>query len=160
MNTHILQNDGLQVEFLTQPLRIIGLTPSGKANLLADLNDLPVVPTPYGEFHFRGGHRLWHAPEALPRTYIPDTAVTVTELPDGVLLESQTEPGTGIRKQIEIRLAPDQPSLTLTHTLVNDGMWPVELAPWAITQFRLGGVAVFPQTTTMLDGPGLLPNRN
>src|SRR5512139_2508283 len=129
MNTHNLQNDYLRVEILPEPLRIIGLMPTGKANLLADLDDLPKVPTPYGDFHFRGGHRLWHAPEALPRTYIPDSPVTVTELPGGVLLDSQTEPGTGIRKQIEIRLSPDQPSLTLTHTLINDGMWAVELAP-------------------------------
>ncbi len=36
----------------------------------------------------------------------------------------------------------------------------MELAPWAITQLRLGGVAFFPQTVGKLDGPGLLPNRN
>jgi hypothetical protein len=159
MNSHRLQNDYLQIEFLTEPLRIIGLTPAGSANLLADLNDLPAVPTPYGDFHFRGGHRLWHAPEALPRTYIPDTPVAVTQLPDGVLLESQTEPGTGIRKQIEIRLAPDQPAVTLTHTLFNDGMWPVELAPWAITQFRLGGTVILPMPVGNADPAGLLHNR-
>jgi hypothetical protein len=159
MNTHVLKNDYLQVEFLIEPLRITGLTPAGKANMLADLNDLPTVPTPYGDFHFRGGHRLWHAPEALPRTYIPDTPVTVTQLPDGVLLDSQTEPGTGIRKQIEIHLAPDQPSVTLTHILINDGMWPVELAPWAITQFRLGGTVILPMAVGNADPAGLLHNR-
>ena len=159
MNTHTLQNKHLRVEYLTQPLRIIGLTPTGKSNLLADLIDLPVVPTPFGEFHFRGGHRLWHAPEAMPRTYIPDTPVTVTELPDGVLLESQTEPGSGIRKQIEIHLAPDQPSLTLTHTLSNDGLWTIELAPWAITQFRLGGTVILPMPVGNADPAGLLHNR-
>ncbi len=60
------------------------------------------------------------------------------------MLETQTEPGTGIRKRIEIQLAPDKPTLTLTHTLINDGMWAVELAPWAITQFRLGGTVILP----------------
>jgi hypothetical protein len=154
-----MQNDHLEVEYLTEPLRITGLTPAGKANMLADLNDLPTVPTPYGDFHFRGGHRLWHAPEALPRTYIPDTPVTVTQLPDGVLLESQTEPGTGIRKQIEIHISPDRPSMTLTHTLTNDGMWPVELAPWAITQFRLGGTVILPMPVGNADPAGLLHNR-
>jgi hypothetical protein len=159
MNTRILQNDHLQIEYLTDPLRIIGLTPEGKTNMLADLIDLPAVPTPFGDFHFRGGHRLWHAPEALPRTYIPDTPVTVTPLPDGVLLESQTEPGTGICKQIEIHLSPDQPSLTLTHTLFNEGMWSVELAPWAITQFRLGGTVILPMPVGNADPAGLLHNR-
>jgi hypothetical protein len=85
--------------------------------------------------------------------------VNVTQLPDGVQLESQTEPGTGIRKQIEIRLAPEEPSLTLTHILTNDGMWPVELAPWAITQFRLGGTVILPMAVGNADPAGLLHNR-
>ena len=160
MNEHILKNKFLQIEYLTNSLRITGLTPAGKPNMLADLSDLPPIPTLYGDFHFRGGHRLWHAPEAMPRTYIPDTAeLTITDIPEGVLLESQTEPGTGIRKRMEIRLAVDKPSVILTHTLINDGMWAVELAPWAITQFRLGGMVILPMPVGTVDPAGLLPNR-
>lgn len=95
----------------------------------------------------------------MPRTYIPDAPVKVTELPDGVILETQTEPGTGICKRIEIHLAPDRPSATLTHTLVNKGLWPVELAVWGITQFRLEGVVTMPVPTGKADPAGLLPNR-
>lgn len=159
MNRQILKNDFLQIEYLTNALRIMALTPAGKTNLLADMSAAPPLPTPYGDFHFRGGHRLWHAPEAMPRTYIPDPPVTVTEIPNGVLLEGQTEPGTGIRKRIEIQLAADKPSVTLNHTLINDGLWSVELAPWAITQLRLGGVAILPLQTEQVDEAGLLPNR-
>ncbi len=159
MNTRILENDFLQIEYLTNALRIMGLTPVGKTNLLADLGDLSPVPTPYGDFLFLGGHRIWHSPEAMPRTYIPDTPVTVRDLPDGVSLEARTEPGTGIRKRIEIRLAPDTPSVTLTHTLTNDGMWAVELSPWAITQFRLGGMVILPMPVGNVDTAGLLHNR-
>jgi len=159
MPTSVLKNDYLEIQYLTDPLRIIGLTPAGKTNMLADLIDLPAVPTPFGDFHFRGGHRLWHAPEALPRTYIPDPPVTATQLPDGVLLESLTEPGTGIRKQIEIHLAPDQAAGILTHTLINDGLWSVELAPWTITQFRLGGNVILPMPVGNVDPAGLLHNR-
>lgn len=132
---------------------------AGKPNLLADVSDLPPVPTPYGDFHFLGGHRLWHAPEAMPRTYIPEGEIFVAELPDGVILESKTEPDAGIRKRIEIRLASGKPSLTLTHTLINDGMWSVELAPWAITQLRLGGIAILPMPVGNADAAGLLHNR-
>jgi hypothetical protein len=46
------------------------------------------------------------------------------------------------------------------HVLRNDGLWPVELAPWAITQLALGGVAVLPQTIGPIDAAGLLPNRH
>jgi hypothetical protein len=159
MNKRILKNDFLQIEYLTNSLRITGLTPTGKPNMLADLSDLAPIPTPYGDFHFHGGHRLWHAPEAMPRTYIPDTSLTITELPDGISLEAEAEPGTGIRKQIEIRLTPDTPFMTLTHTLSNDGMWPVELAQWPITQFRLGGTVVLPMPVGNVDPAGLLHNR-
>jgi hypothetical protein len=96
----------------------------------------------------------------MPRTYIPDTGeLTITDLPDGVTLEAQTEPGTRIRKRIEIRLAPDKPSMTLTHTLINDSMWPVELSSWAITQFRLGGTVIMPMPVGNVDTAGLLHNR-
>jgi hypothetical protein len=161
MEKHILKNDFLQIEYLTDALRIIGLTPAGKTNLFVEFSDIdfPPIQTPHGSFHFLGGHRLWHAPEALPRTYIPDTPVTVTELPDGVLLDTQTEQGTGIRKMLQIQLSADKPSLTVTHALVNDGMWSVELAPWAITQFRLGGTAILPLPTGNADPAGLLHNR-
>jgi hypothetical protein len=160
LGKQLLKNDFLQVEYLTHSLRITGLMPAGMENLLADLSDLAPIPTRFGEFYFHGGHRLWHAPEAMPRTYIPDVGeLTVTELPDGVLLESATEPVTGIRKQLEIRLTPDRPSVRLTHTLVNDGMWPVELAPWAITQLRLGGTVILPVPAGNADPDGLLPNR-
>lgn len=159
MNKRILKNDFLQIEYLTDALRITGLTPVGKPNLLADLGDFS-IPTPYGDFYLRGGHRLWHAPEAMPRTYIPDAGdLKITDQPEGVILEAQTEAGTEIRKRIEIRLAPDKPSVTLTHTLINAGLWPVELAPWAITQLRLGGIAILPMPVGNVDEAGLLPNR-
>jgi len=161
MNKRTLKNDFLEIEYLTHSLRISGITPKGKNNLLVDLSPETPIPTPYGDFYFRGGHRLWHAPEAMPRTYAPDTGeLKITDLPHGVILETSTEPGTGIRKRIEIQLAPDSPSATLTHTLINDGLWVVELAPWAITQFQLGGTVILPMPVGNVDAAGLLPNRN
>ena len=159
MSNPTLKNEFLEIEYLTDALRITGLAPAGKTNLLVDLRDASSVSTPFGDFHYLGGHRLWHSPEAMPRTYIPDMPVTVTELSDGIILDTQTEPGTGIRKRMEIRLVPDRPSVTITHTLINDGMWVVELAPWAITQFRLGGTAILPMPVGNVDEAGLLPNR-
>ena len=159
MNTQTIQNKHAHVAYAADTLRITGLTLPGKTNLLVDLSDLAPIPTPYGDFHFRGGHRLWHAPEAMPRTYIPDAEPTVTELPDGVFLEAPVEPGTGIRKQIRIQIASHKPSLTLTHVLSNEGLWSVELAPWAITQLRLGGTVILPMPVGNADAAGLLHNR-
>lgn len=159
MNKRILKNDFLQLEYATDALRITGLMPRGRQNLLADLSGETPIPTPYGDFYFRGGHRLWHAPEAMPRTYIPDGKISVTEISGGVILEAATEPATGIRKRVEIQLAPDSPRAVLTHTLINDGVWEATLAPWTITQFRLGGTVILPMPVEKVDAAGLLPNR-
>jgi len=43
--------------------------------------------------------------------------------------------------------------------LVNEGLWDVELAPWTITMFRLGGVAILPFQSEEVDMDDLLPNR-
>ena len=110
-----------------------------------------------------GGHRLWHAPETAVRTYIPDDGgLTVEPLPDaplgqGVAL-SYHEPHTGIRKELRVRLTPDAARIELVHQLTNVGLWPVELAAWAITQLRIGGTAILPTPATA-DAEGLLPNR-
>ncbi len=127
-------------------------------NLLAELPEAG-RDTPYGRFRFMGGHRLWHSPEALPRTYIPDQAVTLQPLVDGVRLSAAVEPGSGIAKAMEIHLAPSNAVVTLRHEIRNNGLWAVELAPWALTMLRLGGTVILPQPVGNLDSDGLLPNR-
>ena len=139
--------------------RIVRLSLSGSPNLFAELPAF-VIPTSFGNYHFWGGHRLWHAPEAMPRTYFPDDAgVVISEIENGLCLEGLTEPHTGIQKSIEVRLAQDKPAVRLVHTLTNHGQLPVELAPWSITQLRLGGVVIAPMPVGNSDPDGLLPNR-
>ena len=67
----VLENHFVRLEYLAHSARVVRFAPQGKRSLFADLGKDP-TPTPYGDFYFRGGHRLWHAPEAMPRTYIPD----------------------------------------------------------------------------------------
>lgn len=156
-----LRNPFLQLDYLiTAGPRLVGLYLAGRSeNLLAELPSA-VVKTPLGNFRFLGGHRLWHAPEAHPRTYEPDdSGLTFEEIESGVLLHGRQELSTGIQKSMHIALKPDAPALTIRHTLTNHSAWPVELAAWAITQFPLGGVAILPQPTGLSDAAGLLPNR-
>lgn len=92
-----------------------------------------------------GGHRLWHAPENDPRTYFPDNApVEYEETEEGVRFMQEVEPTTGIEKEIEIFLAEDEARVEVEHTLINRGVWPVELAPWALSAMAPGGVAIIP----------------
>jgi hypothetical protein len=160
MQKKILKNEFLQIDYLADSARILGLTPAGKPNMLADIPNFHAIPTPYGDFQFRGGHRLWHSPESIPRTYIPDhEGGTASELPDGVRIEMPAEPWTNIAKAIEIHLNPERPQITVRHELRNDGPWSVEFSPWALTMFRLGGIGIFPQPQGNVDEAGLLANR-
>ncbi|MCX7755810.1 MAG: hypothetical protein N2117_11290 [Anaerolineales bacterium] len=157
--TLFLENRFLRLECLAASPRIVRLFPFGKPNLFADLGN-EFNETPYGRFYFRGGHRLWHSPEAMPRTYIPDNeGAIVSELPGGLRIEQPAEPWTHIAKSIEIRLNDSQPQVIVYHELRNDGPWPVEFAPWALTMFRLGGLGIFPLPVGNADPEGLLPNR-
>lgn len=157
--THILENQFVCLEYLASAPRIVRLNLTGSSNLFADLGN-EALPTPFGDFYFRGGHRLWHSPESMPRTYLPDIAgVTVTEIPGGVRIDQPVEPWTHITKSIEIRLNSERPQVIVHHELRNEGAWAVELAPWALTMFRLGGVGIFPQPVGNADPVGLLANR-
>jgi hypothetical protein len=156
-----LENEHLKLEYLLNAgPRIVRLNRGNSTeNLLAETPDVH-WETPYGIYFMRGGHRLWHSPEAFPRTYVPDNeGLRVEEIPGGVRLTGPVEAPTGIRKSIEILLDADDASVALHHQLTNEGLWPVELSAWAITQLPLGGVAVLPQQVGALDFAGLLPNR-
>jgi hypothetical protein len=140
--------------------RIVGLRYKGSQNLLADVAGF-TKETPRGTYRFLGGHRLWHAPENMPRSYMPDNSgVTIFELADGLALEGRAEPDTGIQKRIEIRLDPSEARVSLVHTLSNRGLWDVELAPWALSMFRVGGTAILPTRAETVQLDSLLPDRH
>jgi hypothetical protein len=154
----VFDNGSIRIEALTTAgPRITHLSAFGSSNLLAALDAEAKETTSYGDYHFMGGHRLWHAPEAMPRSYLPDDdGLTTEDLPDGIRLMQPAEPGSGIAKTIEIHLPEKGATATLVHTLRNDGLWPVELAPWALTMFRLEGTVILPQPPFE---KGMLPNR-
>ncbi len=92
-----------------------------------------------------GGHRLWHAPEAEPRTYFPDNFPVGMEKRDGVVRFIQpVETTTGIQKEMDVRLTAGRPRVELVHRLRNVGPWKVELAPWALSVMAPGGTAIIP----------------
>ena len=107
-----------------------------------------------------GGHRLWHGPEVMPRTYAPDNEPVSHEWTGGkLLLTQEVEKSTGIQKQIEIELAPDSSHVTVTHRLINHNVWAVELAPWALSVMQSEGRAILPQEPYRPHSGNLLPAR-
>jgi hypothetical protein len=126
-------------------------------NLFAELPDVVAQLPEGGVYHFYGGHRLWHAPEQLPRTYVPDDSpVDISERKDGFIVTQKTELQTSLQKSMEIHLTGDS-QVVITHSITNQGLWDVTCAPWAITQLKPGGTAILPQTQS---DAGLLPNRS
>jgi hypothetical protein len=155
-----LENASLNL-LITQSVgpRIISLRFKGGENLFAELPDFAVERPDGKKFYFYGGHRLWHAPENMPRTYVLDN------LPVDIIITSNKsisamqpiEAETGIEKSIRISLVKDKPQIIVQHTLTNRSLWPVECAPWATTQLKPGGVAILPQSQQQT---GLLANRS
>ena len=138
--------------------RILSLRFNGGENIFAELPDF-ITERPDGErFYFHGGHRLWHAPENMPRTYAPDNhPVEIAQLENELSVTQPVEAETGIEKSIRISLVKDRPQVIVHHTLTNRSLWSIECAPWAITQLRTGGVAILPQSQQPHD---VLPNRS
>ncbi len=112
------------------------------------------------EWRIYGGHRFWHAPEIIPRTYSPDNSPIAHEWDGSVLkLIQPVEPDTGIRKEMEVRLDPDSGRVTILHRAVNLNPWEIELAPWALSAMAPGGRAVLPQEKYVSHDDYVLPAR-
>lgn len=104
-----------------------------------------------------GGHRLWTAPERMPRSYPADN-FPVDYSMDGntVTLTPPCETAAGIQKQIVVTLDECTSTVTVEHKVTNTGLWPIELAAWGITVTDKGGLEVIPEPQ---DPNALLPNR-
>lgn len=108
------------------------------------------------EWQIYGGHRLWHSPEIEGRTDLPDNSfVPYTLLKNGVILSQNTEKETGIKKTMCVTMSGSG-EVNITHTLTNEALWDVELAPWAISVTATGGLQVMPAPDTYKQ---FLPNR-
>ena len=103
-----------------------------------------------------GGHRLWAAPESMPRTYYPDNdMVEFEDINMGIRVKQSKQKFTDIKLEIDIIFSGDN-EVTLTHRITNCGAWPITLSPWAITVMDVGGTEIIPFYG---DDTGLLPNR-
>ena len=122
--------------------RIIRFGIIGQENMFKEYPE-QIGKTESDEWLIYVGHRLWHAPEAQPRTYFIDVEpVLVQEIENGLIVTQKPEPTTGLQKQMKIQMSPDQPEVTLTHILINHNLWAVETAPWALSVMAPGGTAV------------------
>jgi hypothetical protein len=161
-NCYKLSNGTVEVIVTTDiGPRVIRYGFPGEDNILAELPDI-VVKTDFGEWKPYGGHRLWIAPEAMPRSYAPDSEPVEFKM-DGANTIHLTRPEklTGVIKEMIVTLAPDGSEVTIVHRLTNKNPWAVDLAPWALTIMNGGGTTIIPQEPYIShdDQAGLLPAR-
>lgn len=92
-----------------------------------------------------GGHRLWHAPESIPRSYYPDNSeVSYKIVKNTVILSQETEKTTGIKKEIKITLFEGNNFVKVVHRITNRNIWSIKAAPWAITMMKENTKAILP----------------
>lgn len=131
----------------------------GGDNLLGEVPDT-TVKTALGEWKPWGGHRLWTAPEDMPRSYSPDNSpVEATVKGSTVTLVQPVEPQTGIVKTLTVTLAESGTGVVVGHTLTNRSLWTVDVAPWALTIMNAGGTILIPQEPYASHDDALLPVR-
>ena len=112
------------------------------------------------EWHIYGGHRLWHTPEVMPRTYFPDNnAVNFVCEGNTLKLTQNIESTTGIIKEMDITLNPEKNHVNIIHRLINKNLWTIETSPWAITAHAAGSRAILPQEPYIDPAENLLPAR-
>lgn len=131
--------------------RVLGLRLGDGPEMFAVLSPEVVIDRPdSGIYRFRGGHRLWAAPEVPVVTYAPDELpCDVVSHPDHFSITGPVD-RAGLAKTILVRL--DAGKLIVDHTLSNRGLASTAVAPWAITQLRLGGTAVIPTRAPVTEG--------
>lgn len=122
--------------------RITSLRLDDGPQLLARLGSEAGVRHDGGFYAFRGGHRLWAAPEIPVITYADDDhRCEVLEI-DGVVKVTAPTDDAGLVKEIEVTL--DGGDLVVDHRLTSPNGASGPTAVWAITQFPLGGTALVP----------------
>lgn len=136
--------------------RIVRLGFVGGENLFGGMEE-GLGQTGGEEWRIYVGHRFWHSPEAMPRSYYPDNdPIQVEREGENTLyLVQPPEPTTSMQKTIGVTLARDH--VEVTHAMTNEGPWPVEVAPWALSVMAINSAAIIPQPQG--DPEDLLPHR-
>lgn len=130
--------------------RLVGLRWKDGPEVLVSLGPDSKIDHPGGTYHFRGGHRLWAAPEVAGVTYASeDHECSVRIDGDRVTVTGPTD-SAGIIKEITVTAIAE--ALEISHT-ISGGR---EMAAWAITQLPLGGIALLALSDT---DTAPLPNR-
>lgn len=149
------KNLGSALKLYTDALEIIVPIEIGPRIMHISLPGMPSVvedecpleeALPDGQvYKFYGGHRVWHSPEAFPRSYMPDNEPLESYelLENGIIIWQKEEPWTQMQKGMEIYFEDDD-SLRVVNVIKNNTAWPIEIAVWGLTIGSRSGREVIP----------------
>lgn len=160
-NCYRLGNDTVEVVVTTDVgPRVVRYARHGAENVLGEVPGV-VLTTALGDWRPVGGHRLWAAPEAMPRSYAPDNAPLeyTTDGERAIHLIAPVEAQVGIQKEMIVTLDAAGGGVTVEQRITNRNLWAVELALWGITILRGGGEVIIPQEPFRTWSQELLPAR-
>ena len=125
--------------------RIIHFGPAGGTNLFY-VREAEAGKHDEGTWMFRGGWRLWIAPERTETTYALDNALCQVELVNEstIRVTAPAQAAAGIQKQVDITLPPDEPRLRITSHIKNISDHPLTYAAWSLAVLRPGGRGFVP----------------
>lgn len=139
--------------------RIIRFGFKGDQNLFGEMKQQQ-GKTGGNEWVMYGGHRFWHSPEVMPRTYFPDNNPVNYQWNGKTLkLIQDIEDTTGMQKEIEVTPGQANNHIRVLHRLINKNIWEIELAPWALTVMAKNGRTIIPQEPYRTGEGSLLPVR-
>jgi hypothetical protein len=125
--------------------RIVDFRRIGADNVF-HLRDSEAGTSGESEWIFRGGWRLWVAPEETDTTYEPDNErCAVTMLGSGgVRVTGPPQSRAGIQKSVDVSLAADRPRARIVSRIRNVSDRPVAYAAWSLSVMKPGGRAFVP----------------
>lgn len=140
-----LKNDLVE---LTVPLelgpRIIRYSYIGEKNVFGEF-PAQKADADKSKWHSYGGHRLWHGPEDILRTYIPDNDPVQLEIAASrVIIRQNIEKQTQLQKEMELHLSESGTHVQVIHRIRNHHLFDVRLAVWGISVMATKGRAILP----------------
>lgn len=145
-NTFHLSNGLIEARVVTDiGPRIVDVRPAGKDNLL-HVREAESGRQGEAEWMFRGGWRLWIAPETKETTYALDNGRCDAELltPTTLRVTGPQQPEAGIQKQIDVTLNPGEARLRIVSRIKNVSDRALTYAAWSLPVLRPGGRAFVP----------------
>ena len=145
-NTYRLDNGIIEARVVTDiGPRIVELKPAGKENLLY-LREAESGRQGEAEWMFRGGWRLWVAPEKKETTYgLDNSPCKVEELSATTIrVTGPAQPEAGIQKQIHVTLNPGERRLRVMSRIHNISDHALTYSAWSLPVMRPGGRAFVP----------------